>query len=112
MHGFIVLRTVDTLEFIRNTTIVFILRAETSINFHLISGRVVQGLDTFDHYVTRINDKKFIRVHPDYIVNTDHLVTILMKDSWQCIMKDQTRIPISMERKPKLVESLKGIYLS
>ena len=61
---------------------------------------------TMKYFENHLNEKDFIRVHRSYIVAISHIGKIesLIKDNYQIILRDNTKIPVSRTGYSKLKE--------
>lgn len=51
----------------------------------------------------------FIRIHNQYIVNTRHILRYEKGDGGSLVLVDQTRLPVSRERKKMFLNWVKGL---
>ncbi|MDP6922359.1 MAG: LytTR family DNA-binding domain-containing protein [Lutibacter sp.] len=70
--------------------------------FHLCDGSTLVATKNLGVYEERLADHCFYRVHHKYLVNLFHVKYIKRSETSFCELQDQTRIPISKRRLPKL----------
>lgn len=106
----IVLRTSDSLHLINVCDIV---RCEADSNytfFYLKDNKRILVSKTIKEYSQLLKPSGFIRVHQSHLVNTDHVDRYVKTDGGTLIMKDNSKVPVSNDRRAFVLKQLESLY--
>lgn len=105
----IILRTADCLHLINVNDII---RCEADSNytyFYLRDGKRILVSKTIKEFSEMLKNAGFIRVHQSHLVNTDYIDRYMKTDGGTMIMRDQSQVPISQERRAYVLKKLESL---
>jgi len=105
----IILRTADCLHLINVNDIV---RCEADSNytfFYLKEGKRILVSKTIKEFTELLKHVHFIRVHQSHLVNTDYIDRYMKTDGGTLIMRDNSEVPISQDRRAFVLKQLESL---
>jgi two-component system LytT family response regulator len=106
----IILRTADSLHLINVSDII---RCEADSNytfFYLKKGKRILVSKTIKEYSELLKPSGFIRVHQSHLVNTDYVDRYVKTGGGTLIMKDDSEVPISHDRRAFVLKQLESFF--
>ncbi|HYG53432.1 MAG TPA: LytTR family DNA-binding domain-containing protein [Flavobacteriales bacterium] len=88
-----------------------IIRLESDSNYSniiLLDGKKINSTKTLKEYEHILDPKKFFRAFKTHIVNLDQVQKFIKTDGGYLIMADGTEVPVSREKKHRLLELLES----
>ena len=101
-----------TLEKIQVVEIAEIVRCESSGNyttFYFSDGKNLLVTKTLKEYDKMLNEHEFVRVHQSHLINAIHIREYIKTEGGYIVMKDGTRVPVSIRKKPTVIKMLGGL---
>jgi two-component system LytT family response regulator len=101
-----------TLEKIQVVEINDIVRCESSGNyttFYFADGTNLLVTKTLKEFDKMLADFEFIRVHQSHLVNAEHIREYAKTEGGYLVMKDGSRVPVSIRKKPEVIKMLGGL---
>lgn len=105
----IVLRTAESLHLVK---IEDIIRCESDSNytmFHLAGGKKILVSRTMKEFAELLKNSGFLRVHQSHLININYIDRYAKAEGGAMIMKDNSNIPISHERKSTILKHLESL---
>ncbi|MGD2035889.1 MAG: LytTR family DNA-binding domain-containing protein [Bacteroidales bacterium] len=105
----IVLRTADNIHLVKTEDII---RCESDSNytfFYLTDGRKILVSRTMKEFAELLKSAGFLRVHQSHLININHIDRYAKADGGAMIMKDNSSVPISHERKSYILKHLESL---
>lgn len=105
----IVLKTSDSIHVISVNEIV---RCEADSNytvFFLTNGKKILVSNTLKEYDEMFSSYHFFRAHQSHLVNINYISSYEKKEGGYLIMKDKSKVPVSMRKKESLLRLLEKI---
>ncbi len=105
----IVLRTADSMHLVK---IEDIIRCESDSNytmFHLVNEKKILVSRTMKEFAELLKTSGFLRVHQSHLINVNHIDRYAKAEGGAMIMKDNSSIPISHERKSYILNQLESL---
>jgi len=105
----IVLRTAESLHLVK---IEDIIRCESDSNytmFYLINDKKILVSRTLKEFAELLKTSGFLRVHQSHLININHIDRYAKAEGGAMIMKDNSSIPISHERKSYILNQLESL---
>jgi len=105
----IVLRTAENIHLINLNDII---RCESDSNytlFYLVNGKKILVSKTLKEFAELLKPSGFLRVHQSHLINSDHIDRYSKAEGGAMIMKDNSNIPISHERKAYILKYLESL---
>ena len=106
----IVLRTSESLHLVKVEDII---RCEADSNytfFYLIDGRKILISKTIKEYTELLKNSGFVRVHQSHLINTSYIDRYDKTSGRGLVMKDDSNIPVSKDRKPYFLKHLDSLF--
>ena len=100
-----------TFEEIMYVRIEEIIRCEASNNYttvYMQAGERVLVCRTLKEFSELLQPHGFVRTHQSHLANTQFIKSFLKEDGGTLLMKDQTKIPISRQKRDDVKEALKN----
>lgn len=101
-----------TLEKIHVTEIADIVRCESSGNyttFFFKSGQKLLVTKTLKEYDQMLSEHRFARVHQSHLINTHQIKEFVKVDGGYLVMKDGSKVPVSMRKKSTVMKLLEDL---
>ncbi len=101
-----------TLEKIQVTEIQDIIRCESSGNyttFFFANSDKLLVTKTLKDYDKMLNEHGFVRVHQSHLVNSNQIKEYVKTEGGYLVMKDDSRVPVSLRKKPMVVKMLDAL---
>ena len=98
-----------TLEKIQVTEIQDIIRCESSGNyttFYFKNADKLLVTKTLKDYDKMLAEHGFARVHQSHLINTNQIKEYVKTEGGYLVMKDESRVPVSLRKKPMVVKML------
>jgi two-component system, LytTR family, response regulator len=92
----IVVKTGTKIQVIPVETLLYLEAQDDYVMLYTAEGKHLKQ-QTMKHYETTLDNKTFVRIHRSYIVNVHQVVKIepYEKDSWQVVLKNNVKLPVS-----------------
>lgn len=74
--------------------------------FHFSSGDKLLVTKTLKEFDNLFEGAGFLRVHQSHLINTSHVEAYIKTEGGYIVMKDQSRIPVSVRKKAAVVKAL------
>lgn len=101
-----------TLEKIQVVEIAEIVRCESSGNyttFYFTDGTNLLVTKTLKEFDKMLNKHDFIRVHQSHLINANQIREYAKTEGGYLVMKDNSRVPVSIRKKPTVIKMLGGL---
>lgn len=98
-----------TLEKIHVVEIDQILRLESTGNytqFYFTDGTKLLVTKTLKEYDKMLAENGFIRVHQSHLINLEQVKEYVKVDGGYIVMKDKSKIPVSVRKRPLVVKAI------
>jgi two-component system LytT family response regulator len=95
----IVLRSAANLHIVNLEEITHCQAENDHTHFFLATGEVIVVNRPLKEFEELLGRYRFIRVHPDYLVNTEHIRRYEKSNGGTIALSDETRIPVSFRKK-------------
>ena len=98
-----------TLEKIQVVEIAEIIRCESSGNyttFYFTDGTNLLVTKTLKEFDKMLQDQGFVRVHQSHLVNVNEIREYAKTEGGYLVMKDGSRVPVSIRKKPLVIKML------
>ena len=105
----IVLKTSDSIYVINVPDIVRCEADRNYTSFLLNGGKKILVSVTLKEYDDMLSTYRFFRAHQSHLVNIDYIESYEKKDGGYLIMKDKSRVPVSVRKKETLLSLLEKI---
>jgi len=105
----IALHTQEKIELIKINNIT---RCEASGNyttFHFDNSKPLLVTKTLKEFDKTLQPHQFLRVHQSHLVNSEHIKAFVKTDGGYLLMKDGSRIPVSVRKRTRVIKFLEGI---
>lgn len=102
--GFIIISNIDKVYLLKSDDISYCKSSGRYTEFHLTDKKCIVASKSLGEYQNQLSPKGFYRVHNSYIINLNHLVSIVKKDGSYCKMQDGTELPISRRKYDNLIK--------
>ena len=103
----VVLPIIDGFEVVRVNEIIRCEADDNYTRFYLIDGKQQLICRTLKHYEDVLKDYDFIRVHKSHLVNFQYIRQYKKGKGGQVIMKDNSIVDVSINRKQELIQKFK-----
>ncbi len=103
----IVLNSSEGMHFVE---VADILRLQSDVNyttFHLQSGERITVTKTIKTFEELLPEEAFFRPHQSHIVHLKYVKKVLREDGGYALMEDDTKVPISRNKKEVFINALK-----
>ena len=100
-----------TLEKIHVTEIEDIIRCESSGNyttFYFKGGQKLLVTKTLKEYDQLLAEHEFVRVHQSHLINASQIKEFVKIDGGYLVMRDGTKVPVSLRKKSNVMKLLEG----
>ncbi len=101
-----------TLEKIQVAEIAEILRCESSGNyttFYFADGTNLLVTKTLKEFDNMLKEHGFVRVHQSHLINSNRIKEYIKTEGGYLVMKDNSRVPVSIRKKPTVIKMLSGL---
>ncbi len=105
----IALHTQEKIELIKINNIT---RCEASGNyttFYFDNNKPILVTKTLKEFDKTLKPHQFLRVHQSHLVNTEHIKAFVKTDGGYLVMKDGSKIPVSVRKRTMVMKFLEGI---
>ena len=105
----IVLRTAESLHLVNVEDII---RCESDSNytmFYLVNDKKILVSRTMKEFAELLKTSGFLRVHQSHLININHIDRYAKTEGGAMIMKDNSSVPISHERKSYILNQLESL---
>ena len=103
--GWITLNTQEEMRFVRREDIIRLESMGNYTTFYLIDNSkmlVTKTMKDFDNLL----EYNYLRVHQSHMVNKSHVKSYIKTEGGYLLMKDNSRVPVSVRKKAIVIESL------
>ncbi|AWI26745.1 LytR/AlgR family response regulator transcription factor [Flavobacterium pallidum] len=105
--GFVAVSSLDKIELLQMSDILFCKSDGRYTVFHLSDGRKVTSSRNLGEYSKILDDNFFFRVHNSYIVNLLHVKQIVKKDGYFCEFAAGLTVPVATRRQEEFQKFMK-----
>jgi two-component system LytT family response regulator len=104
--GNLKISSTDGIEIISFKDILYLKSINYYTNIFLVNGKEIITSKHLKDYEEQLKNNKFFRIHNSYIINTEYLQNIAMKEGFFANLVDGTSIKISRRRKDEFLNFL------
>jgi two-component system LytT family response regulator len=92
----IVVKTGTKIQVIPVESLLYLEAQDDYVMLYTVEGKHLKQ-QTMKHYEATLDSKNFVRIHRSYLVNVQEVVRIepYEKDSWQVVLKNNVKLPVS-----------------
>lgn len=105
-NEFVAISSLDKIELIPMSEIIFCQADGKYTNFFLINGKKIMSSRNLGEYST-ILDNYFFRIHHSYIINIRHISKISKKDGYFCELLNGIVLPVAKRRQEEFNKFIK-----
>jgi two-component system LytT family response regulator len=102
----LVLHTSEVLKICRLEEIVRLESMGNYTYFFFEKGDKLLITKTLKEYHDLLNEDNFLRVHQSHLINLQHLSSYVKSEGGYLLMKDGARVPVSVRKKPMVMEAI------
>ncbi|KQS53240.1 MULTISPECIES: LytTR family DNA-binding domain-containing protein [Flavobacterium] len=95
---YIAIPSLDKVDMVKSSQITYIEADNKYTVFHTIEGKKYTSSKNLLSFEETLDKTRFFRIHHSFILNIEHLVTIIKKDGSYCEMSDGTLLPIARRK--------------
>lgn len=74
--------------------------------FFFANGEKLLITKTLKEYHDLLHENDFLRVHQSHLINLHHLSSYIKSEGGYLLMKDDSRVPVSVRKKPMVIEAI------
>jgi len=97
-NDYVAVSSLDKIELIRMSEIVFCKADGKYTCFHLIDGKMIMSSRNLGEYSAILDNNYFFRIHHSYIINLRHISKISKKDGYFCEFLNGIILPVAKRR--------------
>ena len=101
----ITIKSADKITLVKTNEILFLEADNTYTIFHLKGNKTTISSKSIAHYEGLLNQKQFLRCHNSFLVNRSETLSYLKKSN-ELLLSTNEKIPVSRQRKGKVVSWL------
>ncbi|AWA29914.1 DNA-binding response regulator [Flavobacterium magnum] len=105
--GFVAVSSLDKIELLRMSDILFCKSEGKYTVFHLADGRKIMSSRNLGEYSKILDYNFFFRVHHSYVVNLLHIRQIVKKDGYFCEFANGITVPVATRRQEEFQRFMK-----
>ncbi len=105
----IVLKTASDIFLVQIQDILYCKSEGSYTKFHLKGNKSLLVSKNLKEFESLLAEHRFFRVHHTHLINLNYIERFHRKDGGYVIMNDQTKIPVSVRKKEKLLSELSAI---
>lgn len=95
---YVAVSSLDKIELILMSDIIFCQADGKYTNFHLINGKKIMSSRNLGEYSTILDSNYFFRIHHSFILNLRHITKISKKDGYYCELSNGATLPVAIRR--------------
>lgn len=90
--------SLDKTDFIATKDIVFCMADGRYTTFFLLNGKKIVSCKNLGEYEKQLNEVSFYRIHHGYIINVQHITSVVKSDGVFCELNNAIKIPIAKRK--------------
>ncbi len=95
---YIAIPAIDKIKMVKSSEVTYIEADSKYTVFHIKEGKKYTSSKNLLSFEETLDKTRFFRIHHSFIVNIEHLVTIIKKDGSYCEISDGTILPIARRK--------------
>lgn len=103
------LHTSDKIQIVDFSEIIRLEAMGNYTTFYLSGGGKVLVTRTLKEYDILLSPSGFLRVHQSHLINLEHVAAYIKTEGGYISMKDNSHVPVSVRKKPKVTEILSSL---
>lgn len=105
----LVLKSIDKVHVIRLQDILHLEADASYCHFHLTGTMTITASKPLKEFAELFNDSHYFRVHKSHLINLKHVKRFERGDGGYVIMADDSRIPVSSQKREELIARLETL---